>query len=205
MSRTKPGDGSGLRPVSGMQWTWRGQFVTEVDGHEYAVDTDFFDLAERMLLYRDGVQVARAASPATFVLAALPDAPEHAEDTRIEAAMSLYGMKRAHVVTGSGERQLAPAPGTAEAWRARFERDRPGLSRLLAVLSFTILALALVLELPQLLEWVTSSGWWQAVSDWTFTSPVTLSAPANTAMTTAGVAAGLERALRVRHQWWLDD
>lgn len=67
-----PGDGSALRRVSGLQWLWRGQFVSEVAGVEYAVDVDFFDLDEKCRLYRDGIQVAMAPSPARFESRSLP-------------------------------------------------------------------------------------------------------------------------------------
>lgn len=107
-----PGDGSALRRVSGLQWLWRGQFVSEVAGVEYAVDVDFLDLDEKCRLYRDGIQVAVAPSPARFEI------PESA-GTCIEAAMSTYGMKRAHVVDARGARLMTPAHGTAEAWRQR--------------------------------------------------------------------------------------
>lgn len=202
-SKVEPGDGSRLTPVTGWQWLWRGQFVTSHGGAEYAIDVDYFDWKESCDLYRDGVQVARAGSPATFPLSDEASAVD--DGSRIEATMSWYGMSRAHLVTPSGEVQLEPAHGTAEAWRASLDEERPGLSRLLAAASLVVLLVALALEVPQLLQMLTSAGWWGAVSDWRFTSPVSLPAWVNTVLTIGGVLAGLERALRLRHHWLLDD
>ena len=195
-----------LRPVQGVQALWRTQFEAVHEGARWTVDTDFFDFGEKMHLYRDGVKVAEDSSPARFRLGPTPSAGATPDELpRIEAAMSWYGMKRAHLVTPEGEQLMTPAAGTAEAWRAGLERDRPGLSRAMAAVSLLVLLVALVLEVPQLVEWVTQSGVWAQVSDWRFQSPVSLSSWANTALTLGGVAAGLERALRVKHQPWLDD
>lgn len=150
-AKVTEGDGSSLRPVSGLQWIWRGQFETEVDGHAYAVDVDYFDWDERSRLYRDGEQVAVARNPARF---------EVGEDAHIETKMTLYGMSRAHLVTPAGEQQL-------ELW--------------------------------------SGSDWWAALTGWRPVAPVTLPASANLALTGAGVVAGLERALRLRHNWVLDE
>ena len=64
----KGGDGSALRPVTGLQPLWRGQFGAEHGGHRYAVDVDYLDWNEYAVLYRDGVQVARGGNPASFEL-----------------------------------------------------------------------------------------------------------------------------------------
>lgn len=197
-AQVRPGDGSELRPVSGLQWLWRGQFETEHEGHRYAVDVDYFDPAERSVLYRDGRQLAVGDNPARFDL-------DQAGAARIETDMGTYGMKRVHLVTPQGSTQLRPAPGTGEAWRADLARERPGLSRALAVLSALVLMLSLGIEIPQLLELMAGADWWAAITDWRPTAPVTLSPPANTALSVAGVAAGLERALSLRHHWLLDD
>lgn len=213
VSRTKPGDGSELRPVTGLQWLWRGQFVTQVDGRDYAIDVDYLDWSEKSRLYRDGVQVAVGGNPARFALAELPDtepapvapAETTTQEPRIETKMSLYGMSRAHLVTEAGEQQLRPAPGTAEAWRADLDRDRPSLSRVIGVVSFLVVALALVIEVPQLLEAWSHSDWWAGLTGWRPTAPVTLPPAANGVVTVAGILAGLERALRLQHNWLLDD
>lgn len=194
----KPGDGSDLKPVTGLQWLWRGQFETEVAGHTYAVDVDYFDIGEKSRLYRDGVQVAVGGNPATFEL-------DQTDGTRIETRMSLYGMSRAHVISPAGEEQMQPASGTMEAWRANLHRNHRALSLAIGAVSFLVLVLALVIEVPQLLEAWSQSTWWASMTGWRPSAPVTLSPAANFALTVAGVAAGLERALRLKHNWLLDE
>lgn len=80
---------------------------------------------------------------------------------RIEVAWSTYGLRRACLVTGDGSKQqLTPAPGTAERWRAEFDRDHPVLSRRLGMVSWMILGLALVLQVPQVLAVAAQvTGW----------------------------------------------
>src|SRR5690625_5336986 len=77
--------------------------------------------------------------------------------------MSTYGLRRAHVVLPDGtERRLDPAPGTAERWRADLERDHPTASRRLAYVSWTVLVVALVLQVPQLLALGSVlTGWYE--------------------------------------------
>lgn len=199
-------DHDGLRPVRGLQWLWRTQFETEHEGVHYAVDTDLLDIGEKLVLYRNGVRVAEQSSPARFTLGPEPRAKAAADDyPRIEAALSWYGLKRAHLVLPTHDEQLRPARGTAERWRADLHRDRPGTSTALAALSFAILLLAAVLELPQLAQWITHSGWWAQVSDWRFLSPVSLPDWANASLSVAGIIAAVERALRLKHNWFLDD
>jgi len=194
-----------LRPVRGLQWLWRTQFETEHEGVRYAVDADLLDIGEKLVLFRDGVRVAEQSSPARFTLGPEPRARAGKDDyPRIEAAMSWYGLKRAHLVLPTHDEQLTPARGTAEAWRADLHRNHRGASTVLAVVSLTILLLAALLELPQLAEWIAHSGWWAQVSDWRFDSPVSLPPWANTALTVGGVVAGVERALRLKHNAWLD-
>ncbi len=210
----KPGDGSTVTPVTGWQSLWRGQFTAMADGHEYTLDVDYLDIGEKLVLHRDGRQVAVGRSTATFVLDDLPGDPgpdaadrRHPRERtpRIEAALSFYGMKRAHLVTDAGEQPLTPAAGTGEAWRAGLDERHPTASRVLGALSLTVLLVALGLELPQLLQAFTRADWWQSLTGWTFHSPIELPAPVNAGLTVAGVLAGLERALRLQHNAWLDE
>jgi hypothetical protein len=73
-----PGDSSALSPARGLESLWRMQFAGDVDGHAYVLEADVLDWDEKCVLYRDGEQVAVAASPATFHLAEL-------DNLRIEA------------------------------------------------------------------------------------------------------------------------
>ncbi len=191
MAKERAGDGSALRPVRGWQWLWRGVFGTEHAGTRWDVEVDYLDWDEKVLLYRDGVQERVQRGTSRFELD---------DGARIEVAWSLLGMRRAHLVLPDGaELLLAPAPGTAERWRADLDRDRPGLSRRLATASWAVLTLALLLQVPQLLELgARVTGWYE------FSSPVALPASLNTPLSVAALLAGLERALRLRHHWLLD-
>ena len=215
MGGVKKGDGSELTPVTGWQSLWRGQYLTTTHGHEYALDVDFFDVGEKLHLYRDGRQVAVGRTQAVFVLDELPgqdeteavtdERPARKRTPRIEAAMSMYGMKRAHLVTDAGEQLMTPAPGTGEAWRSSFAQRHPTASWALGAFSLTVLLVALGLELPQLLQAVTRADWWQELTGWTFRSPIELPKQVNTGLSLAGVLAGLERALRMQHNALLDE
>lgn len=197
--KVTPGDGSSLKPYRRWHSLWRSLFQIDLRRPEggtdtYAVDVDFFAWEEELRLYRNGEQVARAGSPASFPI------PGGA----IEAATSTYGVRRMHAVRHDGaEKQLTPHPFTGEAWRARLARRHPTLSRVLAGASFTVLAVSLVVLAPQVAEWVSRLPI-IADSIGTFTSPIALPPEANIALTVAGVLAGIERAQRLRHHWLLD-
>ena len=81
-------------------------------------------------------------SPATFRLGA---------SATIEASMSVLGMRQVDLVVEGETTLLTPVEGTAEAWRLQLERERPDLSRLIGVISWIVLAVALVYEVPQLI------------------------------------------------------
>ncbi len=177
--------------MRGLQWMWRGVFGTEHAGHRWDIEVDYFDWDEKVALYRDGVQERVQRGTSRFDLD---------DGARIEVAWSTFGLKRAHLVRWEGtEVQLEGAPGTAERWRSDLDRDNPTLSRQLAAASWTVLVLALLLQVPQLLELVANGTGW-----FSFTSPVTLPSSLNTPLTIAGALAGLERALRLRYHWLLD-
>lgn len=191
MAKEKQGDGSRLPP-----WRWwhplhRSVMGVEHGGSRWHIDVDFFDWDEKVHLYRDGRQDRVQRGKARFEL------PTGA---RIEAALSTYGLRRAHLVLPDGtERQLEPAPGTAERWRADLEREHPTVSQWLGRISWAVLVVALLLQLPQLVALVsTLTGWFE------FSSPVTLPGWLNTPLSVAGVLAGIERALRLRYHWLLD-
>jgi hypothetical protein len=78
-------------------------------------------------------------SPATFRLGA---------SATIEASMSVLGMRQVDLVVEGGTTLLTPVEGTAEAWRLQLERERPDLSRLIGVISWIVLAVALVYRCP---------------------------------------------------------
>lgn len=191
MTKETPGDGTMLRPMRWWHPLYRSVFGIAHGGAQWHIEVDFFDWDEKVALYRNGIQDRIQKGTSRFEL---PDG------SRIDAAMSTYGMRRARLVEPGGTtHQLTPAEGTAERWRADLDRDRPRLSRTIGVASWTIVVIALLLQIPQLAELGAElSGWYD------FTSPVHLPAWMNTPLTIAGVLAGLERALRLRHNWLLD-
>lgn len=189
--KEKPGDGRPLKRYRPWQQLWRSVFGIEHRGARWDVDVDFFDWDGRVALYRDGRQDRSQKLPAAFELE---------DGSRIEVAVSSYGMRRAHLVTPEGrETQLAPAPGTLERRRADLHRTRPGLSHAISALSFLVLVAVIVIQLPQGAQWLgETTGWYD------FASPWSLDGTANTVIVVAGFVALIERALRMRYSWWLD-
>ena len=171
-----------LRPLGGWDIVSRGRFETHHDGHVWTVDLDYFDFGEKLHLYRDGVEVEVQKSPATFRLGA---------GVRIEASMGLLGMRQVDLVVEGETTMLTPVDGTAEAWRLRLERERPALSRLVGAVSWTVLVVALVCEVPQLIALIGGDP------------PFMLPAGANFVLGLAALAAALERALRFKSSRWL--
>lgn len=145
-------------------------------------------------LYRDGVNEAASRMPAAFPV----------PGGTIEVEASTFGLKRCHLVRPDGtQQQLLPDPRSAEGRRARFDLDHPAASRAVGLVSLLVLVVAGVLGLPQLVEQVSEIP---PVAErvGTFTSPVDLSAPVNTALVVVSVLASTERALRLRYHWLLD-
>lgn len=201
--RVKPGDGSALPPYRWWQLLNRTLFHLVLPGaggaaERWSVDTrlwgDNDDGEVRARLYRDGINVFQSKLPAEFEV----------PGGNIQIAASSFGLRRAHYVSDAGiERQLQPDPASAEGRRARLQRNNPGVSRAIGVLSILILIVALVLGVPQLIETITSIP---VVADvvGTFTSPIHLPAWFNTTLVIAALAASTERALRLRYHWLLD-
>ena len=92
---------------------------------------------------------------------------------------------------------LTPVDGTAEAWRLRLARDRPVASRRVGAISWIVLVVALVYEVPQLVALIG-----RAVGA-DVESPVMPPGAANFALGVAALAAALERALRLKNNRWL--
>jgi hypothetical protein len=154
----------------------------------WTVDLDYFDFGENLHLFRDGAEVEVQKSPATFHLG---------RSATIEAATSILGMRRVDLVVDGEATMLTPVEGTAEAWRFQLERERPGVSRLIGAISWTVLAVALVYEVPQLIALIG-----RAIGA-DFEPPVTLPGAATFALGIAALAAALERALRFKSSRWL--
>ncbi len=177
-----------LRALGGWDFVTRGRFEARHDGHVWTVDLDYFDFGEKLHLYRDGVEVEVQRSPATFHLG---------DSASIEASMSVLGMRQVDLVVDGETTMLTPVGGTAEAWRLQLERERPGFSRLIGAISWTVLAVALIYEVPQLIALISG------VVGADYEPPFTLPGVANFALGMAALAAALERALRLKSNRWL--
>ncbi len=177
-----------LRPLGGWDFVSRGRFETPHDGHVWTVDLDYFDFGEKLHLYRDGVEVDLQKSPATFHLGT---------SATIEASMGLLGMRQVDLVVEGERTMLTPVAGTAEAWRFQLERERSGVSRLIGAISWTVLAFALVYEVPQLIALLGR------VIGADFQPPIMLPGAANFMLGIATLAAALERALLFKSKRWL--
>lgn len=178
-----------------VQFLWRTQLGIDHAGSRWVVEQDSADGEERIELYRDGVQVAKATSPARF------DVP----DGRIEAKIVSGQVRRARLVTAAGTQRMAPERGTAEHGRARFAERFPVASGVVAAVSLTIVIGAAILELPQLLQVITHVEIVREHLGWTFTSPIQLPAAWNVGITVAGVAASIERGWRFQHIPGIDE
>jgi hypothetical protein len=195
MGRTKPGDGTALRPMRHVQLLWKTQLGIDHAGSRWVVESNHGDGEERIDLYRDGVQVATATSPARF---AVPDG-------RIEARITMGQVRRARLVTPAGRVRMDPEPGTAEHARARFAQRFPVASGVVAAVSLVVVLAAAILELPQLVQTVTHVEVVERWIGWSFDAPVMLPAWANVAMLVAAAVASAERGLRFRHIPGIDE
>lgn len=202
MTVVKAGDGHTLPRYRWWQLFSRSLFHLHLAGEGSAPQTWSIDVRHggdadgevRARLYLDGVNQARSKLPAAF---AVPGGT-------IEVVGSAFGLRRCHYVTYDGtERQLMPDPASAEGRRARLERTNPRLSRAIGTASVTVLAVALVLAVPQGIEQLTQLP---PIAErmGTFPSPVHLPAWANTALLLATLVASTERALRLRYNRILD-
>ena len=122
-------------------------------------------------------------SPATFELEA---------GAAIKASMGVLGMRQVGLVADGRTTLLAPVDGTPEAWRLRLERERPGLSRAIGAISWTVLVIALVTGVAELIALTGADP------------PFVVGGPLGTLIGLAALAAALERALRFKSNRWLD-
>lgn len=201
MAKVKPGNGSPLKPYQAWHVIYRSLFSVDLtDAHgrrdTYAIDVNYFwgETGSAARLYVNGVQLAKAESPAVFPV----------PGGRIEVETSLYGLKRMHLVVDDGSvQQLTPDPRTAEGRRAALAQRRPGVSRLMATTAVVVLLGGLVIAIPQLASLISH---WDVIADrfGSFTSPIALPAWANSAVLAATIVAAIERALTLRNNWIID-
>ncbi|MFD3372775.1 MULTISPECIES: hypothetical protein [unclassified Streptomyces] len=203
VQRVKPGDGRPLKRFRWWQMLTRALFHLRLmndDGRPtvYTVDVKHQNASDgyvRAHLYLDGRHHAESRVPAVFPV----------RGGTVEVRASGFGLKRCHYVTAEGaEHQLVPDPASAEGRRARLDRSHPALSRCVGFLSVIVLVIGLVLLVLQLAEQVTRAPEGLAQYVGTFTSPIDLSALANTVVGLVTVVASTERALRLRYSRLLD-
>lgn len=178
-----------LKPYSPTDMIWRTVLEIDHAGNTWAVDVDFFDWDWKIHLYRNGILNESQTSPATFQLG---------DGVVIEAKSGYFGMQRLHLVDGDSEFILTPVEGTAEARRARFERDHPTASKAISVFSWTVLVIGLILLMTGLIELAAR------VFGFGFVSPLELPGWLSSTLSVAGVIAGIERGLRFKANPWLD-
>jgi hypothetical protein len=186
-----------LRPLRWGAGLVRGRFELHRNGHHYVVDAGYLDLDERIHLYRDGLHVGSARRKANFVID---------DDVRIEAAVSKLGMKYVRARSrGTREPQpLAPAQGTAEAWRARVDREHPAASRAVGLVATLVLVAVLALEVPQLINLIGLFA--PHIGLPTFAVPmVALNGWQNLLVIVVGGLAAIERGLSMKYNPLLDD
>ncbi len=198
--RIKPGTGRELQPFRWWQPFARSLYSIDLGRNVYTVDVRhrrrFFseDGKGTADLYLDGRHHAESKLPAAFPV----------PGGTIEVADSPFGLKRCHYVSDEGgERQLVPDRASAEGRREHFARAHPVLSRVIGVTSVAVLVISVLLLIPQLGEVVFKIP---PVAErfGTFVSPVALPVWLNTSLTAGAVLASIERALRLRHSWFLD-
>lgn len=198
--RVRAGSGEPLRPYRWWQMLGRSLYSIELratDGTRstYAVDVrhagDVSDGEVRARLYVDGALRAFAKLPTRF---AVPGG-------HIDVAITGFGLKRCHFVRADGtEQQLSPHPSSAEGRRARLHHRRPGLSRIIGLVSVGLVAIGLCVEVPQIVESLSRIPL-IADSIGTFTSPIRLPLHVNLLIGFAAVIGSTERALRLRSSW----
>lgn len=203
VKRVKPGDGRPLQPFRLWQVPGRALLnlkLAQGDGRQvdYAIDVRHWQNQSsgevKAHLYRNGKHQAESKIPAAFPV----------EGGVVEVQMSTVGLKRCHYVADDGtEHQLTPDPRSAEGRRAHLDRERPGLSRGIGIVSVLFLLVGVVLLALQIAEPISSTP---PIAErfGTFESPVHLPVWLNVGLTAGAALGSMERALRLRYHWFLD-
>lgn len=195
LSKAGPGDGSPLPRYRAWQLFSRSLFALELADHTFEVDVrhlrDSSSAKRPAALYRDGVQVLCGNLPVAFPV----------PGGVIEVAVTQYGLKRMHHVSGDGrERVLRPHPRSQEGRRARFDRRFPLTSAAVGAVGLVVLLVGLAATFSVAAEQITRVDV-VAAHLGTFTAPVQLPDWAKIALPAAGALAAVDRALRLRSTW----
>lgn len=203
--RVRGGNGRSLKPYRAWQPLSRALHHLELTDHRgrqavYSVDVPYWQrlLTEngegRAHLYLNGRHHLDSTLPAVFTV----------PGGTIEVEATSYGLKRCHYVGEEGaERRLSPDPRSAEGRRSRMERERPGLSRCIRVVSLVMLVIPVLLVVPQIVEALSQVP--PVAERWgTLTSPVNLPLWLNSVLGLCASTASVERATRLRWSRALD-
>ena len=203
VERIEPGDGAALGRFRWWQLLGRSLFHIELAGPDgralrYSVDVRQWRTDDngyvKVHLYRDGRRHAVSRAPALFPVGG----------GTIEVAASSFGLKRCHYVDDTGAaQQLTPDARSPEGRRARFERRRPVLSRVVGAISIVALLVGValllqqiavpILQIPPIAEQIGPVEPLIRLPLW-----LTIS------LGVAAAIASTERALRLRYHWLLD-
>ena len=185
-----------LAPLKPLEGLIRGRYGTSFGDDRFVIDTDFFDWNEKIHLYRNGIAIETQKSPASFDLG---------NGARIEAEMSLYGMKRVHLIGANGESpvMLDPVEGTAEHWRFQLDQRFPLLSRVIGVGSIIVLILAIAIDLPPFINMILHHLERIGFPHWQIPT-LPISGPWLGFWAIFGVIAAIERGLSMKYNPWLD-
>lgn len=181
-------------PTAFRRWhgLWRSAYEFEHAGRDYLVDIHYFAWEHCVRLYEDGVRVAVGDESLEHILD---------DGSVVEVKLSTYGTRHARLRHLGVLHDFTPVAGSSEAWRDHMHEKHPVASRAVGAVSWTVLAVAAILLIPQL---------WQVLAEFVDALDpdavpyVDLPPWANTGLTVAGVMAGIERALRRRYNPLLD-
>lgn len=203
-ARITPGTGRALKPFRWWQMLSRSLFSLTLDSpvpgcpqRVHTIDVPYWqriateDGQGKAHLYVDGRHQAVSTFPAVFPV----------EGGVIEVRPSTFGLRRCHYVPEEGpERQLLPDRDSAEGRRARLDREHPGRSRLLGLLSLLVILTAALLGIPQIVE--LAAGIPPITERFgAFTSPIDLPWWGNLLIGLVAATASTERATRLRYSW----
>lgn len=199
IGRVRVGDGRALQPFRWWQLPGRALFYLSDRELDYAVDVRHWQNQTSgevtAHLYRDRRHLAESNLPAVFPV----------EGGLVQVAMSGYGFKRCHFVADDGtERQLTPDPSSAEGRRARLDRNHPAASRVVGALSVLMLLIGVATLVVQMAEHLSKIPP-VAESIGVFTNPFDIPVWLNIALAVGAALASVERALRLRYHWLLDE
>ncbi len=201
--RVRPGGGEALQRFRWWQLLSRSLLTLTLRGPDGVDSTFTVDIRRagdsdgrvRARLYVDGALTSYSTVPARLPV------PGGVPGGHIEVAVGTFGLRRCHYVRpDEAPVQLTPHPASAEGRRARLDRANPVLSRLIGIVSTSLVLIGVVVTTLEIADTISQAPP-IAVRWGTFDSPIRLPLEATIAVTLAAIAASIERALRLRSNW----